>query len=307
MKLKSLGVAIILASLLLGIVTGCQPQSQPGNFTDDLGREVSIEGIPQRIISLAPSNTEVLFALGLEDRVVGVTEFCDYPEAALDKPKVGGFSTVDVERVVALEPDLILATSVHETKVIPTLEKVGLTVVALAPETLDEVLANIILVGKITGRSQEATRLVAGLEERVKVITDKTESLPEGQRPRVFYLTWHDPLMTPGSGTRHDDVILKAGGTNIARDLTGYAGISLEAVVDANPEVIIAGVGMGSGENLPFQFVLTEPRLMDTDARRNNRVYEIDVDLVGRPGPRIVDALEKFAEFIHPELFGEVQ
>jgi iron complex transport system substrate-binding protein len=307
MKLKSLGVATILASLLLGIVTACQPQFQPGNFTDDLGREISIEGIPQRIISLAPSNTEVLFALGLEDRVVGVTEFCDYPEAALDKPKVGGFSTVDVERVVALEPDLILATSVHETKVIPILEKVGLTVVALAPETLDEVLANIILVGKITGRSQEATQLVTGLEERVKVITDKTESLPEGQRPRVFYLTWHDPLMTPGSGTRHDDVILKAGGTNVARDLTGYAGISLEVVVDANPEVIIAGVGMGSGENLPFQFVQTEPRLMDTDARRNNRVYEIDVDLVGRPGPRIVDALEKFAEFIHPELFREVQ
>jgi len=307
MRLVRLGIAIVLLSLLAGVVGGCQPQFQPGTFTDDLGREISIEKVPQRIVSLAPSNTEILFALGLGDRVVGVTEFCDYPETALAKPKVGGFSTVDVERVVALEPDLILATSIHESKAIPVLENLGLTVVALAPETLDGVLGNIILVGEITGMSQEATQLVASLEERIKAITDRTKNLLESQRPRVFYITWHKPLMTPGSGTRHDDLIRKAGGTNIARDLTGYAGISLETVVEANPEVIIAGVGMGTGEDLPFQFIATESRLKDTDARRNNRVYEIDVDLCGRPGPRIVDALEKFAEFIHPELFKEVQ
>jgi len=272
-----------------------------------LGREINIDSIPQRIVSLAPSNTEILFALGLGDRVAGVTEFCDYPEAARAKPKVGGFSTVDIERVVALEPDLILASSVHEVKVIPVLENVGLTVVALAPKTVDGVLASIILVGEVTGRSREAIRLVTSLEERIKTITDKMDGLPEGQRPRVFYITWHDPLMTPGSGTRHDDLISKAGGTNIARALTGYAAISLEAVIDANPEVMIAGVGMGTGKDLPFQFIKTEPILMDTDACINNRMYKIDVDLVGRPGPRIVDALEKFAEFIHPELFKEVR
>jgi len=303
MRLLRLGICTILLILLASVAGGCQPQFQPGTFTDDLGREIRIDGIPQRIISLAPSNTEILFALGLGDRVGGVTEFCDYPEAAKVKPKIGGFSTVDIESVVALEPDLILATSVHETKVIPRLEQLGLTVVALAPKTVDGVLSSIILVGKITGKSQEATQLVASLAERIKAITDKTDGLSESQRPSVFYILWHDPLMTPGSGTHHDDLIQMAGGTNIARELTDYADISLEAVIDANPKVMIAGVGHGAGEDLPLQFIQTAPILENIDARRNNRVYEIDADLIGRPTPRLIEALELFAEFIHPELF----
>jgi len=305
MKPKLLGIVIILVSLLLSTVTGCQPQFQPGTFTDDLGRGVSIEGIPQRIISLAPSNTEILFALGLGDRVVGVTEFCNHPEAAIAKPKIGGFSTVDIERIVALEPDLILASSVHEARVIPTLEQFGLTVVALAPKTVDGVLANIILVGKITGRSQEATQLVTSLRKRIKAITDKTDSLPESQRPSVFYVLWHEPLMTVGSEARIHELIVKAGGINIAQDLTGdYPKISLEAVILANPQVIIAGSGHGTGEDSTFQFAKTEPRLENIDARHNNRVYKIDADLPSRPGPRIVDALEELARLIHPEIFG---
>jgi iron complex transport system substrate-binding protein len=113
--------------------------------------------------------------------------------------------------------------------------------------------------------------------------------------------------MTAGSGTLHDELIRKAGGLNIAENLTGYADISLEAVIEANPQVMVAGVGMGTGADAPFQFALTEPRLGNTDARLHNRVYAIDVDLVGRAGPRIVDALEQLASFIHPELFKEAK
>jgi iron complex transport system substrate-binding protein len=306
MKLVKFSIFIIVLSLLVGLVGGCQPQPAGGAFTDDLGREINIDYIPQRIISLSPSNTEILFALGLGDRVVGVTEYCNYPEEAQTKPKVGGFSTVDIEKIVALEPDLILAGNIHAAKIIPRLEQLGLTVVALAPKTLERVLANISLVGEINGQTDEANHLVSSLEKRIKAITDQTDLLSEKQRPKVFYLTWHDPLLAAGSGTLHDHLIDRAGGVNIAHDLTGYADISLEAVVEANPEVIIAGVGMGTGEDLPFQFVQTEPRLQETEARQHNRVYPIDVDLVGRPGPRVVDALEEFAKFIHPELFEEV-
>jgi len=308
-RLGTLCLALtMLASLFIACVSPApEVASPPSEITDQLGRVVGLDRIPQRIISLAPSNTEILFALGLVDRVVGVTEYCNYPPEAKDKPSIGGFSTPNIEALVALSPDLILATSIHAKRIIPQLEKRGIAVFALAPQTLAEVLEAITLVGEITGRESEASGLVAEMRNRVKVVTDKMDNLPQEQRPRVFYVTWHDPLKTSGSGTRHDELIQKAGGTNIARDISGHADISLETVIEANPEVIIAGVGMGTGEDLPFQFAKTEPRLRNTDARRNNRVYAVDVDLAGRPGPRIVDALEKFAEFIHPELFKQAR
>jgi len=289
--------------VLLLSATACLPEPLPGTFVDDLGRTVNIEKVPQRIVSLAPSNTEILYALGLEDKLVGVTEYCNYPEAAKAKPKIGGFATVDIERVVGLEPDLVLATSIHEGTVIPALEEVGLTVLALAPKTLDGVLANIILVGEITGKSQEATRLVTSLEERIKTVTDKTRAMAE--RPRILYLTWHDPLWTTGSGTLEDDLINKAGGENIAHDLTGHKTIDLETVIQRNPQVIVVNSGHGEAKDLPYHYVKNEPRLGVTEAVMAGRVYQIDADIINRPTPRMVDALEQLAKFIHPELFEE--
>ena len=293
---------MLMVALLLS-ATACLPEPLPGTFVDDLGRTVNIEKVPQRIISLAPSNTEILFALGLEGKLVGVTEFCNYPEAAKAKPKIGGFATVDIERVVSLEPDLVLATSIHEGTVIPALEEVGLTVLALAPKTLDRVLANITLVGEITGKSQEATRLVTSLEERIKTVTDKTRAMAE--RPRILYLTWHDPLWTTGLGTLQDDLINKAGGENIAHDLTGHKTIDLETVIHRNPQVIVVNSGHGEAKDLPFYYVKNEPRLAVTEAVMAGRVYQIDADIIDRPTPRMVDGLEQLAKFIHPELFGE--
>jgi len=278
----------------------------PIELTDQLGRTVRLDGIPEKIVSLAPSNTEILFALGLGDKMVGVTEFCNYPEAAKAIDKIGGFRTVDIEKVVAIEPDLILATSIHQDEVIPALDRLGLTVLTLDPKTLDEVLESITLVGEVTGKGMEASQLVAEMQNRIKAITDKTDSLPEAERPRLFYIIWHDPLMTVSSTTRIHELIAKAGGINIAQDLAGdYPTIGLEAVLHANPQVIVAGSGHGEGANLPFQYASTEPRLEDVDARIYDRVYQINTDLIGRPGPRIIDGLEKFAEFIHPELFDQ--
>lgn len=304
MRLVPLGIFVVLLSLFVA----CAPPAEevvspPMEVTDQLGRVVKLDKIPERIISLSPSNTELLFALGLADEVVAVTDYCNFPLEAQAKPKIGGFTTTNIEQVVVLSPDLVLATEIHEARIIPALEGKGLTIFALDPKTLDEVLESITLVGEVTGRGEEASQLVAEMRNKIKVVTDKTDNLLEGQRPRVFYITWHDPLMTPGAETRHNELIRMAGGTNIARDLTGYAAISLEAVIEANPQVIIAGVGHGSGEDLTFQYVKTEPRLRNVDARINHRVEKIDVDLAGRPGPRIVTALEKLAEFIHPELF----
>ncbi len=304
MRLMALSIGIFLLSLFAACTP--PPKEVPpstGEVIDQLGRVVKLDGIPQRIISLAPSNTEILFALGLADRVVAVTDYCDYPSEVKEKPSIGGFSTPNIEELVALSPDLILATSIHEKRIIPQLEGKGITVFALNPKTLDEVLEAINLVGEITGEEEEASGLVAEMENRIKAVTDKTGGLPEGQRPRVFYIVWHDPLMASGSETLQDDLIDKAGGINIARDLTGYADISFEAFIAANPQVMIAGGGHGSGEDLPLQFAKNDERLSDMDARINDQVYGVDANLASRPGPRIVDGLEKFAEFIHPELF----
>jgi iron complex transport system substrate-binding protein len=294
-------IAVLLISSL--IPAGCVQPAAPGNITDDLGRSILIESIPDRIVSLAPSNTEILFALGLGDKVAGVTDYCNYPDEAKEKPSIGGFSTVNIEAVVALEPDLILATERHSKTVIPALENLGYTVVALSPETLDEVIESIDFVGEITGTQKEASQLTGNLQKRIDTVKNKTAAIEQDEKPRVLYLTWHDPLMTAGTGTLANNVLTTAGGINIAGDISGDTAISLETVIDRNPQTIVASVGMGSGEDLPWQYVQTEERLKITDALKNEQVYKINGDLIHRAGPRCVDALEIMAQFFHPELF----
>jgi len=303
-----LNILFLVAVISLTFLTACsQPESagtSPLEITDQLGRTVVVEETPQTIVSLAPSNTEILFALGLGDRVVAVTDFCNYPPEVEEEPTVGGFSNPNIEEIVALSPDLVLATSMHEGEIIPQLEEYGVTVFALNPMTIDEVVEAITMVGEVTGTEDEAADLLSDMQKRIKAVTDKMSGLSAGEKPRVLYAVWHDPVMTAGAGTLHDELMTLAGGDNIAHDLAGFDTISLEVVITANPQVMIAGVGMGTGEDMPLQFVSTEPRLSDTDARKNDRVYAINVDLVGRPGPRIVEALEQFAVFLHPEIFG---
>lgn len=302
------GVAALLSLSVIALIACSSPTSattpsSPLSIVDQLGRTVSIGKTPQRIISLAPSNTEILYALGLGDRVVGVTDYDDYPPEVKQKQSVGGFADPNLEKVVSLSPDLILAAPIHSTQVIPQLENKGLTVVALAPTTLDEVLQAITLVGQITGTSAKAKDLVDSMQKRIKAVTDKTDKLTSEQRPKVLYIVWNDPLMASGLGTFHDELIKKAGGVNMITDATGYPSISLETVVQDNPDVILAGIGMGAGEDAPLTFAKEEPRLRDVSARLNNRVFGVDSDTSGRAGPRIVDVLEEFARLIHPELF----
>ena len=308
-KLCHLETLFLVSVMLLSLLVACAPSPKeampsPGEIMDQLGRVVKLDRMPQRIISLAPSNTEILFALGLADKVVAVTDYCDYPPEAKMKPSIGGFSTPNIEEVIALSPDLILATSIHEKRIIPQLEGKGLTVFALNLKTLDEALEAITLVGEITGKEERASELVAEMQNRIKAVTDKTNSLPEGKRPRVFHLTWHDPLMTSGSGTLLHELIQKAGGRNIFPEIIGTKSVDLEVLVARDPQVMIAGIGMGSGEDKPFQYLTTESRLKNTEAAKNGRIYGIDLDLAGRAGPRIVDGLERFAKCIHPEIFG---
>lgn len=288
-------ILVVLMVALLPFVAACSAlEPFPEAFVDDLGREVNIEKMSQRIVSVAPSNTEILFALGLGDRIVGVTSFCNYPAEALDKPRVGGFAPFDLERVVALEPDLVIAAEIHRAEGIPALERLGITVFALAPKTIEEVLTSIALAGEITGKSYEAAQLVTSLEKRIKAITDKTKFLTEAERPGVLFVTWHDPLWVAGSGTFVDDLIARAGGRNIAYNLTDWAIIDLETVIARDPQVIIV--------THRADVIKNEPRLGVTEAVTEGKVYLVDEDIFQRAAPRLVNALEQLAELLYPGL-----
>jgi len=304
---KKIGIFFLALILLTPVIASCSvaatTTSGPVTITDQLGQTVTLTTThPQRIISLAPSNTEILFALGLGDRVVGVTDFDDYPPEAKSKPSVGGYVDPNMEKLVSLQPDLILGTEAQSDATYKQIRDKGMTIVGISPKTLDETLASITLIGQITGAEKQAKTLTDSMQKRIKAVTDKTAKLSADQRPRVFYVVWNDPLMTAGQGTFIDELITKAGGVNIFGSQPSYPTISLENVIAANPQVIIAGSGMGEGEALPYQFAANETRLKDTDARINNRVFGVDTDITGRPGPRIVDALEQFLADIHPEL-----
>lgn len=314
MNKKSLLILTLLSLPLLAILLyffggrsspAETPTAFPIEVTDQLGRLVRLEKAPQRIVSLAPSNTEILFALGLGEQVVGVTDYDDYPPEAQAREKIGGFSTPDIEKVVALSPDLILAAAIHEKEVIPGLEARNLTVMALAPKTVDQVLEAITLVGKVTGKEEAAAQLVGNLSQRIEAVRNLVAGIPSPEKPRVLYIIWHEPLFTAGQGTWHDQLITLAGGENIFHDLTGYPTVDLEAVLERNPQVIIANSGRGEASSLPLQWAETESRLSETEARQQGRVYEIDANIVDRPGPRIVDGLEEMLRLLHPELLKE--
>jgi len=290
-------VALLTITLAL---TACSTTAQtpPQYFFDDLGRLVAINGTPQRIISLAPSNTEILFALGLGDKVVGVTDWCDYPPEALDKEKVGAYDTPDIEKIVALNPDLILAGYGNPIDVVYTLEGLGLTIFGIKTTDLDDLLNDIRTVGEITDKEVEAQALTSEMEDSIKAVTDQTEELE--QRPKVFYIIWNDPLQTAGSGTFIHELIEKGGGVNICGNITDYPIISIEEVIARNPEVIITSAWPGI-----YEWAMNETALNATDARQNNRVFVCDDNLVQRPGPRLVEGLEWFAHFIQPYIFPE--
>jgi len=272
--------------------------------TDDFGETVTIRGIPQRIVSLAPSNTEILYDLGLEDRIVGITDYCNYPPAAADKPKVGGYSTISIERVLAADPDLVFAALGNTEDVVNRLRSLGMTVVSLNPETINDVLHDIELVGAATGQEEQAAACVKELRARIQAVTEKTEGLTE--KPSVAHVIWYDPIWVSGKGTFQDEVITMTGGVNAFGSVEGWSIIGLEEFLTSDPEYILVSSGTGMGEggyDIVYDYFMNEPRMQQLDAVRNGHVYVIDADIISRGSPRIVDALEEVAATLHPDLF----
>lgn len=276
----------------------------PTTITDSAGRSVTIAAIPQRIISLAPSTTEILFALGLSSRVIAVDEFSNYPPEAANLPRIGGsYGNYDIERIVALEPDLILAAGITSSELIQQLSDLGETVVVVgvAETSFTSIYSDIELVGTITGQAAQAEDLTAAMQRKYEDIVARVANAP---KPRVYWeLDATDPTRpyTVGPGSFVNDLIALAGGSNVfASASQPYPQVSAEQVIALNPEVIILA---NAQYGMTAEALRTRPGWEQLAAVQQERIYPIDADIVSRPGPRIVDGLEATARLLHPDLF----
>jgi len=318
----------LIITLLIALLTACAPQATPTtaplptdiptaeaiiteataatpvparlDFTDGLGRKIKLDGPAQRVVSLAPSNTEILFAIGAGEQTVGRDQFSDYPAGTSSVTDIGStFEALNTELIVSLKPDLILAAEINTPEQVKALEDLGLTVYYLKnPLTLEEMYGNLEIVAQLTGHEAEAATLIESLKARVAAVDEKIA--PLSSRVSVFYeLDGTDPAKpyTAGKGTFITLLIDRAGGYNIASDIEGYPQLSLEQVVAANPAFIILGDAMWG---ITPESIAARPGWENLSAVKNNQVFPFDDNLVSRPGPRLVDALETLAELLRP-------
>ena len=286
-------------------VPAATPTPEAITLTDGLDRTVTLANPAQRIVSLAPSNTEILYAIGAGPQVVGRDDFSDFPAEASALPGVGGnMGNYDLEAIVALNPDLVLAAEINTPEQVKALEDLGLTVYYLGnPVDMDGLYTNLETVARLTGRTAETDTLVKSLKERVAAVEEKVKGVQD--QALVFYeIDATDPMApyTSGPGTFVDLLITKAGAKNLGGALgSSWAQVSLEELVVQNPAIILLGDSVWGG--VTAETVAARAGWEQLKAVQNNQVYPFDDNLVSRPGPRLVDGLEQMAKLFHPELF----
>jgi len=274
------------------------PGARALEFVDEVGNRVAVPPHPQRIIALVPSLTEILFSLGLDDRVVGVTDFATYPPAARKKTKIGSFFNLNLEKIISLHPDLIVASmDGKQEKIITSLREFHLPIYRVNPKSLNDIYRSISNLGEITATLPRAHQVILSMKKRVGMVEKRVARLP---RKRVFYQVGVDPIVTVNGGTFAADLIRRAGGILVTeKNPVLYPRYSIERVIADNPQVIIIS-SMSPTTNYR-RFAGTWTKWRSIEAVRLHRVYVIDADLVDRPSPRIVQGLEKIARLLHPE------
>jgi iron complex transport system substrate-binding protein len=298
MKYKCL--IIILLSLCFPLNAQCAVKK----VTDQAGRTLTVPDDPKRVVSLAPSITEIIFALAQEHRLKGVTRFSDFPPEAAKFPKVGSYVYLDLERIVALQPDLCIAIKDgNPKKVADKLESLKIPVYAVDPRNLDTVAETLLEIGGLLNAGEKAETLVQNMRSRIRRI--KSLAAKAEERPGVFFQIGINPMVAVGTNTFIHELIITAGGKNLSEGDVPYPRYSREQIIALSPEIIII-TSMAKGEN--FERVIAEWNNWPTvPAVKNNRIFLVDSNIFDRPTPRLVEGLELLFRLIHPELAGEAQ
>jgi iron complex transport system substrate-binding protein len=292
---KLYSIAAMLMLVLVFAKTG-----EPRLLRDQAGRTVSVPDNPLRVVSLAPSITEIIFALGESGRLKGVTQHCDFPEAAKSLPKVGSYVHLDLERIVALKPDLCIAVrDGNPENVVTELEALGIPVYAVDPRNLDTAVDTVLEVGQLLDATTKAQRLAIEMRARIERVTERVAKTR--LRPRVFFQIGAAPIVSAGNNTVISELIVAAGGQNLAEGPTSYPRFSMEQVLALQPEIVII---TSMTKEVDLQQMSAEWRKYEgLPAVRDNRIFVVEADLFDRVTPRLIDGLETLAGIIHPELF----
>jgi iron complex transport system substrate-binding protein len=266
--------------------------------TDEAGRHVRLAVHIDRIVSLAPNLTEIVYAVGAGDRLVGRTKYCDYPAEVKSVAEIGDTMTPSIERIIALKPQLVLVSTASQLEAFTTqLDQQKIAVYVTDPHSLDEVFRSIQTLGELLGTHERAEKLVAELRRR----SDAVAAAVKSSKPiKVFYQVSDEPLYTIGRESYLTDLVRRSGGASVTADVpTSFPRFSAEAALAARPEAIILPTGgsMGSANSSVAAALRNSPAVL------NNRVYQLNEDHLSRPGPRLVDGLEEMARVLHPEVF----
>lgn len=258
------------------------------------------EGKGLRIISLAPSTTEILFALGLDKEIIGVSSICNYPKEAKNKEKIGTFSCPDIEKIISLKPDLIFCTGLEQSIVAQKLKELKLPVYISDPSNIKELFASIRRIGSLTNKKENAELLIQKMQNDIETVNSSIKNIPEELKPKVFVEIWNSPLMAAGKNSFIDELITLAGGINIAYDTKRiYSYFNAETVIERKPDYIILGYMQ---EEAPIQLIASRFGWQDIPAVKNKRIYnDINPDLFLRPGPRLTEGLKQIHAKLYPE------
>ncbi len=268
-------------------------------ITDLKGSIVTFEKLPERIVSLSPSNTEILFALGAGSKVVGVTSFCNYPEAANSIEKIGDFEGANIELIKKAQPDLVLAGGYIQEDVINSLAQLNIPVLSTEALDINGVYDSIKMIGKATGTDAKADEIINDMKTKIGAIAEKTKGK---QKPRAFYVVWTDPITTAGASTFIKDIIVAAGGINTADKVSNWAKYSPEQLIADNPDILIAS-NYCTPTGVSKDFFKESEVFNKLDCVKNDKIHMIsNDDIFARSGPRLVQAIEELVKLFYGDI-----